>query len=138
MIDGDGNARILDFGLAGLSEELPENELAAGTPAYMAPEQLEGKEQTAKTDIYSLGLVLYELFTSKKAFEAKTLAELLEMRRNNTAPAYHDEACLQYSCDCHPVRVLTSLTATQGKTAARKAVKVYFHHDPVNTSISRL
>jgi serine/threonine-protein kinase len=86
MIDGDGNARILDFGLAGLSEELPEGELAAGTPAYMAPEQLEGKEQTAKTDIYSLGLVLYELFTSKKAFEAKTLGELLELRRNNTAP----------------------------------------------------
>jgi serine/threonine-protein kinase len=87
MIDGDGNARILDFGLAGLSEELPENELAAGTPAYMAPEQLAGKGQTAGTDIYSLGLVLYELFTSKKAFEAKTLAELIEMRRKNTAPA---------------------------------------------------
>jgi len=86
MIDGDGNARILDFGLAGLSEELPENELAAGTPAYMAPEQLDGKEQTTRTDIYSLGLVLYELFTSKKAFEAKTLAELLDLRRNNTAP----------------------------------------------------
>src|SRR5918993_364235 len=86
MIDGDGNARILDFGLAGLAEEFGEDELAAGTPAYMAPEQLEGKEQTVKTDIYSLGLVLYELFTSKKAFEAKSLAELIEMRRNNTAP----------------------------------------------------
>jgi serine/threonine-protein kinase len=86
MIDGDGNARILDFGLAGLSEELPQSELAAGTPAYMAPEQLEGKEQTVKTDIYSLGLVLYELFTSRKAFEAKTLADLLELRRSNTAP----------------------------------------------------
>jgi serine/threonine-protein kinase len=86
MIDADGNARILDFGLAGLSEELPESELAAGTPAYMAPEQLEGKEQTARTDIYSLGLVLYELFTNKKAFEGKTLAELIKLRRNNTAP----------------------------------------------------
>jgi len=86
MIDGDGNARILDFGLAGLSEEFSENELAAGTPAYMAPEQLEGREQTVKTDLYSLGLVLYELFTSKKAFEARTIGELIEMRRNNTAP----------------------------------------------------
>jgi serine/threonine-protein kinase len=86
MIDADGNARILDFGLAGLSEELPESELAAGTPAYMAPEQLEGKEQTARTDIYSLGLVLYELFTNKKAFEGKTLADLIKLRRNNTAP----------------------------------------------------
>jgi predicted Ser/Thr protein kinase len=86
MIDGDGNARILDFGLAGLSEELPENELVAGTPAYMAPEQLEGKEQTVKTDIYSLGLLLYELFTSKQAFKASTLGELLELRRNNATP----------------------------------------------------
>jgi predicted Ser/Thr protein kinase len=86
MIDADGNARILDFGLAGLSEELPDSELVAGTPAYMAPEQLEGKEQTVKTDIYSLGLVLYELFTGKKAFEASTLRELIELRRNNTAP----------------------------------------------------
>lgn len=86
MIDADGNARILDFGLAGLSEELPDNELIAGTPAYMAPEQIDGTEQTVKTDIYSLGLVLYELFTSKKAFEASTLHELMELRRNNTAP----------------------------------------------------
>src|SRR5882762_1047484 len=68
MIDGEGNARILYFGLAGLTEEFRDDELAAGTPAYMAPEQLEGKEQTVKTDIYSLGLVLYELFTGKKAF----------------------------------------------------------------------
>jgi serine/threonine-protein kinase len=86
MIDGDGNARILDFGLAGVSEELPEGELAAGTPAYMAPEQLEGKEQTARTDVYSLGLVLYELFTGKKAFEAATLGELIKLRRSDTSP----------------------------------------------------
>jgi protein kinase-like protein len=86
MIDENGHARILDFGLAGLTEEFAEDELAAGTPAYMAPEQLEGKEQTVKTDIYSLGLVLYELFTGKKAFEAATLGELLKLRRSDTAP----------------------------------------------------
>jgi hypothetical protein len=86
MIDGDGNARILDFGLAGLSEELPEGELAAGTPAYMAPEQLAGQEQTTRTDVYSLGLVLYELFTGKKAFEAATLGDLIKLRRSDTSP----------------------------------------------------
>src|SRR6185312_13881379 len=86
MIDGDGNARITDFGLAGLAEEFHEDELAAGTPAYMAPEQLEGKEQTVRTDIYSLGLVLYELFTGQKAFDAATVGELIKLRRSDSTP----------------------------------------------------
>jgi serine/threonine-protein kinase len=86
MIDGDGNARILDFGLAGLTDEFREDELAAGTPAYMAPEQLAGKEQTVRTDIYSLGLVLYELFTAKKAFEASSFGELLKLRLSDMTP----------------------------------------------------
>src|SRR5258706_476414 len=86
MIDGDGNARVLDFGLAGLVEEFGDDEKRAGTPAYMAPEQLEGKDQTIKTDIYSLGLVLYELFTGRRAFEAATLNELVKLRRSDTSP----------------------------------------------------
>ncbi len=86
MIDGDGNARVLDFGLAGLVEEFGDEEKKAGTPAYMAPEQLEGKDQTVKTDIYSLGLVLYELFTGRRAFEAATLNELIKLRRSDTTP----------------------------------------------------
>jgi serine/threonine-protein kinase len=86
MIDGDGNARITDFGLAGLAEEFAEDELAAGTPAYMAPEQLNGEPFTVRSDIYSLGLLLYELFTSRKAFAAATLGELIKLRRSNTAP----------------------------------------------------
>jgi predicted Ser/Thr protein kinase len=86
MIDGDGNARVLDFGLAGLSEEFGEDERAAGTPAYMAPEQLEGKPFTPRSDIYSLGLVLYELFTGKRAFDAPSLHELIKLRRSDTTP----------------------------------------------------
>src|SRR5437667_3608930 len=86
MIDGDGNARILDFGLAGLTEEFSDDEIRAGTPAYMSPEQLEGKTFTVRSDIYSLGLVLYELFTGKRAFEASTLNELIKLRRSDTTP----------------------------------------------------
>lgn len=86
MIDGDGNARILDFGLGGLAGEFGEEEMRAGTPAYMSPEQLEGKEQTVKSDIYSLGLVLYELFTGKRAFEAASLHELIKLRRTEATP----------------------------------------------------
>ncbi|HKP35663.1 MAG TPA: serine/threonine-protein kinase [Pyrinomonadaceae bacterium] len=86
MIDGDGNARILDFGLGGLVDEFAEDEVRAGTPAYMSPEQIEGKEQTIQSDIYSLGLVLYELFTGKRAFEASSLHELIKLRRSHTSP----------------------------------------------------
>ncbi len=86
MIDEHGNARITDFGLAGLEEEIRSEEIRAGTPAYMSPEQLAGEELTVRSDIYSLGLVLYELFTGKKAFEAPTLGELIDLRRSNTSP----------------------------------------------------
>jgi len=75
MIDGAGRARIMDFGLA--SAEAVED-IRVGTPAYMAPEQLEGREVTAKSDIFALGLVLYELFTGKRVFTAATLADLVE------------------------------------------------------------
>ena len=86
MIDDAGNARITDFGIAGLAEEFQSGDAYEGTPAYMSPEQLAGKELTVKSDIYSLGLVLYELFTGKLAFEATTFAELLTLRRSATPP----------------------------------------------------
>ncbi len=84
MLDGEGNVRILDFGLAGIVEEFRSDELYAGTPAYMAPEQLAGKEVTKQSDIYALGLVLYEVFTGKRAFEAKSIGELIRLRQEST------------------------------------------------------
>jgi Protein kinase domain len=86
MIDENGNVRITDFGLAGLEEEIRDEEIRAGTPEYMSPEQLAGKELTVKSDLYSLGLVLYEIFTGKKAFVAPTLPQLLHLRNSDTAP----------------------------------------------------
>src|SRR5579863_8066642 len=65
MIDGRGQVRITDFGLAGLAAEIPLSDLRSGTPAYMSPEQRSGKEVTTRSDIYSLGLVLHEMFTGK-------------------------------------------------------------------------
>jgi hypothetical protein len=75
MIDGRGRAKITDFGLAvGVDDDKGGLEVS-GTPAYMAPEQLAGRGASIQSDIYALGLVLYELFTGRKAFEAATLAE---------------------------------------------------------------
>lgn len=83
IIDGRGKARITDFGIAGLESELKDGAGVAGTPAYMSPEQITGKELTTKSDIYSLGLVLYEIFTGRRAFEAETINELI--RKHKTA-----------------------------------------------------
>jgi serine/threonine-protein kinase len=80
MLDGTGKIRITDFGLASIAASVEGSDVRAGTPAYMAPEQLEGKEVTAKSDLYSLGLVLYEILTGKRAFDASTLPELMKQR----------------------------------------------------------
>jgi serine/threonine-protein kinase len=85
MLDGTGKVRITDFGLAGAAGET----VRAGTPAYMAPEQLAGNEVTAQSDIYALGLVLYELFTGQRAVEARNLGELLRRREEGVVPPSH-------------------------------------------------
>jgi len=83
MLDGAGKIRITDFGLAVIAASLDGTDVKAGTPAYMAPEQLEGKEVTVKSDLYSLGLVLYEILTGKRAFNATTLPELIKQRESS-------------------------------------------------------
>jgi serine/threonine protein kinase len=59
----------------------------AGTPAYMAPEQLAGKGATVRSDMYSLGLVLHEIYTGKKAFTATNIAELRQQKETHTPRA---------------------------------------------------
>jgi len=82
MLDGAGKIRIMDFGLACIAASIQGADARAGTPAYMAPEQLGGREVTAKSDIYSLGLILYEILTGKRTFEAATLPELMKQRES--------------------------------------------------------
>jgi serine/threonine-protein kinase len=86
MIDGRGRARVADFGLASAIDDLAGGRDAmAGTPAYMAPEQLQGSGATRQTDIFALGLVLYELFTGKRAHDVTSIAGLRE-RYSSSAP----------------------------------------------------
>ncbi len=74
MVDGRGRARIMDFGLAVAAGEGAADGETSGTPAYMAPEQCAGQGASVRSDLYSLGLVLYELSTGKRAFDAVTMA----------------------------------------------------------------
>jgi Protein kinase domain len=84
MIDSHGAARITDFGLA-LSADDASLDLA-GTPAYMAPEQLEGKPASVQSDVYALGLVMYEMLTGRRPHSGHSIAELREARSSETLP----------------------------------------------------
>ncbi|MBA3914542.1 MAG: serine/threonine protein kinase, partial [Acidobacteriales bacterium] len=97
MLDGRGRAVITDFGLANVAEQIHGHDVRSGTPAYMSPEQLAGKEVTARSDIYSLGLVLYEIFTGKRPYEAENLAEMTRLQK-----AYHISATSSWVKDLDP------------------------------------
>jgi serine/threonine-protein kinase len=81
MIDARGELKITDFGLAAIAARLEGTEIRSGTPAYMSPEQLAGKEVSPQSDIYALGLVLHEMFTGKQPFQADTVAGILKLRQ---------------------------------------------------------
>jgi serine/threonine protein kinase/Flp pilus assembly protein TadD len=74
MIDSDGNARIMDFGIARSLEAkgITGVGVMIGTPEYMSPEQVEGKGVDQRSDIYSLGVILYEMVTGRAPFEGDT------------------------------------------------------------------
>jgi serine/threonine protein kinase/Tfp pilus assembly protein PilF len=74
MIDDDGNVRIMDFGIARSLEAkgITGAGVMIGTPEYMSPEQVEGKELDQRSDIYSLGVILYEMVTGRVPFEGDT------------------------------------------------------------------
>lgn len=74
MIDRDGIARIMDFGIARSRElkGMTENGSTIGTPEYMSPEQVEGEDIDQRSDIYSMGVILYEMVTGRTPFEGKT------------------------------------------------------------------
>ncbi len=75
----NGRAKIMDFGLARISSasDLTGAGIMLGTPNYMSPEQVRGDKSTTRSDVFSLGVVFYELMCGRKAFEADTLAGVL-------------------------------------------------------------
>ncbi|HEY8022645.1 MAG TPA: protein kinase [Thermoanaerobaculia bacterium] len=89
ILEPTGNAKLMDFGIARPLERTAAGQTQAGfvvgTPQYLSPEQLQGREPDARADIYSCGVVFYEVFTGKLPFEAPTDVELL-MKHLKEAP----------------------------------------------------
>ncbi|UCC50102.1 MAG: protein kinase [Anaerolineaceae bacterium] len=82
-------ALLTDFGLVKLQEGSPMTQSGAtvGTPAYMSPEQCEGNELDGRSDLYSLGIVLYELVTNRLPFSFQSLADAISTHRRGTRPS---------------------------------------------------
>ena len=135
MIDGRGTARITDFGLAGLADDPHRRNEISGTPAYMAPEQLAGQEVTARTDLYALGLIYYEMFSGKRLFEARTVMEILAQHESgrsqtlsretkNLDPAVQRiiQRCLEEKAEARPSSVHAVMASLPGGDPLQAAV----------------
>ena len=86
LLTQDGDARIVDFGIALVSDsDISRLEGVAGSPAYMSPEQVQGHELDARSDLYSLGAVMYEMLCGQRPFRAGALGKLLRQVVQSTA-----------------------------------------------------
>lgn len=88
MIDRDGNARIMDFGIARSvkGKGITGANVIVGTPEYMSPEQVDGKEAGPGADIYALGIVLFEMLTGRLPFEGETPLAVAVKQKSETPP----------------------------------------------------
>ena len=95
--------KLLDFGIAELRyADEPAPNTASGTPAYMAPEQIEGRPTDARTDIFAFGMMTYEMITGRPAFQARSQANL-------TASFIDDTACASSPAARQTLTALDSL-----------------------------
>lgn len=90
MLTQDSDVRIIDFGIALVADsEISRIEGIAGSPSYMSPEQVQSHELTNRSDLYSLGAVMYELLTGARPFRAGNLQKLLHQIVYATPPPIH-------------------------------------------------
>jgi len=87
LIDNEGAAHIVDFGIARIATStMTQTSMVMGTPSYMSPEQIAGKKVDGRSDIFSLGTIMYELLTNEKPFPGDNLTTIVYKIMNETPP----------------------------------------------------
>jgi tetratricopeptide (TPR) repeat protein len=124
MVDATGRARVMDFGLARSVEMsgLTRTGAILGTPAYMSPEQVLGTTPDARSDLFSLGIIFYELLTGKVPFKAETVwASLLARTREAAAPPVSVDPSAPQALSDITVRCLAIDPAARYQSASEMA-----------------
>jgi len=139
MIDELGNIKIMDFGIA-RSMEMATHLTGSmvGTPAYMAPEQVAGKPVDYRTDVYSLGLILYEMFTGTQAFRAdNAVAVALKQMQENPRPPHEIEPNIPAAMERVILKCLEKEPARRFQTIAELEMAVKLPGAPVAAQEAR-
>ncbi len=151
MLDGQGVVRITDFGIAAVANEVSPLDIRTGTAAYMAPEQITGREVTQRSDVYALGLVMFETFTGRQAFQADAVAEYVELHQHEPPPRPselapdipHEVEGIITHCLCkdpagRPASALLVAAALPGSDVLRVAVASNLTPSPELVAAARL
>ncbi len=138
LITDDGRVKLMDFGMARLASRDSVATPLAGTPAYWCPEQIVGKPQDARSDLFSLGVVLYEMVTGQRPFDADSLQGICSRVLSSTPlPPSHANPSVPNAFDEVVARCLAKDPAVRHATADILAEELYplARHRPLPTTV---
>jgi serine/threonine-protein kinase len=126
LITEDGRVKLMDFGMARLASRDTGTTPLLGTPAYWCPEQIMGKPQDARSDLFSLGVVLYEMVTGKRPFDADSLQAICGRVLSSTPlPPSHANPSVPKGFDAVVARCLAKDPGIRYATAETLAEELY-------------
>jgi serine/threonine-protein kinase len=126
LITDEGRLKLMDFGMARLASHDSKATPLVGTPAYWCPEQIMGKPQDARSDLFSLGVVLYEMVTGKRPFDADSLQGICSRVLSSTPlPPSHANPSVPSNFDAIVARCLAKDPAARYAPAEALAEELY-------------
>jgi serine/threonine protein kinase len=126
LITEDGRVKLMDFGMARVAAREQASKPLAGTPAYWCPEQIMGKPQDGRSDLFSLGIVLYELLTRQRPFDADSLQGVCNrILAHEPLPASHLNPSLSTTLNEVVVRCLSKDPNTRYPSGEELANDLY-------------